>query len=79
MLSTRDTMCLDIAGAHYRYSGSLENAARELVGMSLPVFARHVSALIRTPEAEAARPALVHRLRRLEDARREVRSRRPVA
>jgi hypothetical protein len=76
MLSVRDQMALDIAGAHYKHGGSLENAARELVGMSLPVFARHVSALIRTPEAEAELPTLVHRLRRLEDKRRSVRSRR---
>lgn len=75
----RDSMCLDLAAAHWKFPGAFEAAVADQVGMTLPTFHRHVSALIRTPEAEAARPALVHRLRRLEDARRRARSRRVVA
>lgn len=73
-LTVRDHMVLRLAGARYRYPGARESDMHELVGMSPALFWRHVGHLIDRPEALAADPVLVHRLRRLRDQRQRQRS-----
>lgn len=72
-LTIRERMTLDIAGRHFKYPGARINAIRDELGLSEPLFAVKVSALIHRPDAEAEAPALVRRLRRLEAARRDQR------
>lgn len=73
MISVRDHMTLAIAAQHFRYSGAFESTVSRELGYSLPRYAVVLAALIRRPDVEAAYPALTHRLRRLEDRRREAR------
>lgn len=67
-------MTLQLAFAHYRFPAARESDALELVGMSAPVFWRHVDRLLERPETLAAYPADVRRLQRLRDARRRART-----
>ena len=73
-MSPRDHMTLRLATARYRYPGARESDARDQLGLSPTLFWRHVNALLDDPEALAAMPAEVHRLRRLRDARRRARA-----
>lgn len=73
MLTVREHMALELAGRHYRYAGAKTSDARELLGYSETRFAQVVTALLERPDAEAAHPQLVRRLRRLRDVRRAAR------
>lgn len=75
-LSVRDHMTLRLAAAHYRYPGARESDAFELLGLSPTLFHRHVNELLDDPEALAALPMEVRRLRRVRDARRRARGQR---
>lgn len=72
-LSVRDHMALRLAAATYRYPAARESAAYDQLGMSAPIFWRRVNALLDRPEALAAYPVEVNRLRRLRDRRRAAR------
>lgn len=73
-LSVRDSMSIRLAAATYRYPAKRESDAFEQLGMTAPTFWRHVNTLIDRPEALAAFPQEVNRLRRLRDRRRRARA-----
>lgn len=73
-LSVRDQMTLRLAAASYRYPAVREADALEQLGMSAPIFWRHVNTLLDSPAALAALPREVNRLRRIRDARRRARA-----
>lgn len=72
-LSVRDHMALRIA-ATPGHPDARTTAARFELGMSAPIFARHVNVLLDDPEALAAMPREVNRLRRIRDRRRRARA-----
>ena len=74
MLTVRDHMTLQLAAATYKYAGARETHVREQLGMSMPIYTRHLDVLLDDPAALAAYPLEVKRLRRLRDARRRTRS-----
>lgn len=74
MLSVRDLMALRLAAAPYKYPGARETDVREQLGMSAVIFFRHVDRLLDDPEALAAMPVEVNRLRRIRDRRRRARA-----
>lgn len=73
-LPIRDHTTIRLAAATYKYLGARETDIREQLGMSMPIYARHLDVLLDDPAALAAYPLEVKRLRRLRDARRRVRS-----
>lgn len=79
MLTVRDHMTIRIAAATYKYAGARETDVREQLGMSMPIYGRHLDRLLDQPAAIAAYPLEVKRLRRLRDARRRTRSARRIA
>lgn len=79
MLTVRDHMTLQLAAAPYKYAGARETDVREQLGMSMPIYARHLDVLLDDPAALAAYPLDVKRLRRLRDARRRARAARRSA
>lgn len=60
----------------WRFAGAREAAIREQFGLSPTAYHQRLVALLRDPEAEAAEPATVRRLRRVVEGRM---SRRRVA
>ena len=74
MLNDRDRATLDLAAAHYAHAGRREHDIAETFGESAARFWQRVNALLDQPEAEAAMPAVVRRLRRLREARRVARA-----
>lgn len=74
MLSVRDHMTLAAEAQRWRHAGLKEAWVREHTGRSLTLHHAAVNALLDRPDAEAAYPALVRRLRRLRDARRAART-----
>lgn len=72
-MTARDHMCLTLAAQHFRFPGARATAIREQVGMSEVRHAQVVLSLLDRPDVEAEYPQLVHRLRRLRDARRSER------
>lgn len=74
MLTVRDHMSLRLAAASYKFPGARETDVRDQLGMSATIFYRHVNRLLDDPEALAAYPVEVNRLRRLRDARRRLRA-----
>lgn len=73
MLTVRDHMTIQLAAATYRYPAARESDAHDQLGMSAPIFWRHVDRLIDSPTALAEYPVEVHRLRRLRELRRRAR------
>lgn len=74
MLSVRDHMAIRLAASHYKFPGARESDVFEQLGMTATRFWQHVHALLESPEALAAYPLEVRRLRRLRDARQRQRS-----
>jgi hypothetical protein len=72
-LTETDHQTLNIEQGWWKYAGAKESHIREVLGESPTRYYQRLNALIDTPEAEAAYPLLVRRLRRLRDARREAR------
>ncbi|QFP97006.1 helix-turn-helix DNA binding protein [Gordonia phage Suerte] len=70
-----DRRMLDLAGARWNYSGSLEQRVRAEFGISLTRFWQRVNTLLDDPEALAYAPQLVNRLRRIRSTRSQRRSR----
>lgn len=58
----------------WKYAGAKETAVRDTFEMSMTRYYQVLNALIDRPEAMAAEPATVARLRRLRAARQEQRS-----
>jgi hypothetical protein len=73
-LSTRDREILAFERQWWKYAGAKEQAIRELFDMSATRYYQVLNALIDTPEALAADPMLVKRLRRLRASRQRTRA-----
>lgn len=77
-MTVREHMALQLAARSYN-GGARVTAIRVELGMSEVRHAQVVTALLERPDAEAAQPVLVRRLRRLRDSRRAARSPRLTA
>jgi hypothetical protein len=73
-LSERDREILAFERQWWKYAGAKEQAIRELFDMSATRYYQVLNALLDRPEALAADPMLVKRLRRLRTARQRARS-----
>jgi Protein of unknown function (DUF3263) len=73
-LSDRDREILAFERQWWKYAGAKEQAIRELFDMSATRYYQVLNALLDRPEALAADPMLVKRLRRLRTARQRARS-----
>src|SRR5437763_10538299 len=73
-LSDRDREILAFERQWWKYAGAKEQAIRELFDMSATRYYQVLNALLDRPEALAADPMLVKRLRRLRNARQRARS-----
>lgn len=74
MLSVKDKMTLDLQRTSFRYAGSLDVEIRELFGEHAASYFQRLQHLVDRQEAEEYAPEVVHRLRRLREARRAHRS-----
>ena len=77
-LSERDQQILEFERQWWKYAGAKEQAVRDLFGMSATRYYQVLNALIDTPEAMAADPMLVKRLRRMRATRQRARSARRI-
>ena len=73
-LSRREREILAFERQWWKYAGAKEQAIRELFDMSTTRYYQVLNALIDTPDALAADPMLVKRLRRLRASRQRQRS-----
>ena len=73
-LTEREQAILGFERQWWKYAGANEQAIRELFDMSATRYYQVLNALIDRPEALAADPMLVKRLRRLRAARQRARS-----
>ena len=73
-LAERDREILAFERQWWRYTGAKEQSIRELFDMSATRYYQQLNALIDTPEALAADPMLVKRLRRQRSERQRARS-----
>lgn len=73
-LTRRDRAILDLERTWWKYPGAKVTAIREHIGCTEVRYYQLVGALIDRPEALAADPLLVKRLRRLRDERRDQRA-----
>ncbi|WP_242496408.1 DUF3263 domain-containing protein [Xylanimonas protaetiae] len=78
-LSERDREILAFERQWWKYAGAKEQAVRELFDLSATRYYQVLNALIDTPEALAADPMLVKRLRRLRATRQRARSARRLS
>nr|WP_083958986.1 DUF3263 domain-containing protein [Herbidospora mongoliensis] len=74
-LSPQDAAILEFEGGWWRHPGAKEQAIKDTFGMSTTRYYQVLAVLIDRPEALAADPALVNRLRERRDARRRGRGR----
>jgi hypothetical protein len=73
-LDHREREILAFEGQWWKYAGAKEQAVRELFAMSATRYYQVLNALIDRPEALAADPLLIRRLRRLRASRQRTRS-----
>lgn len=73
-LSRRELEILDFERKWWKYAGAKEEAIRELFGMSATRYYQVLNAVVDKPEALAADPMLVKRLRRLRASRQKARA-----
>jgi hypothetical protein len=73
-LSERDLAVLAFERQWWKYAGAKEQAVRDLFDMSATRYYQVLNGLIDRPEALAADPMLVKRLRRLRASRQRARS-----
>jgi hypothetical protein len=73
-LSDRDSSILEFERQWWKYAGAKEQAIRDLFDMSATRYYQVLNALLDQPEALAADPMLVKRLRRMRAARQRQRS-----
>src|SRR6476660_761610 len=73
-LSARDLAILAFERQWWKYAGSKEQAIKELFDMSSTRYYQVLNALLDTPEALAADPMLIKRLRRMRASRQRART-----
>jgi Protein of unknown function (DUF3263) len=73
-MTRRDREILSFERQWWKYAGAKEQAIRDLFDMSATRYYQVLNALIDRPEALAADPMLVKRLRRLRSSRQRARS-----
>ena len=73
-LSHREREMLAFERQWWKYAGAKEQAIRELFGMSATRYYQVLNTLIDRPEALAADPMLIKRLRRLRASRQRARA-----
>ena len=73
-LSERDREVLAFERQWWKYAGAKEEAIKELFSMSATRYYQVLNALVDRPEALAADPMLVKRLRRLRASRQKARA-----
>lgn len=73
-LDRRDYEILAFEAQWWKYAGAKEQAVRELFDMSATRYYQVLNALIDRPEALAADPLLIRRLRRLRTSRQRTRA-----
>src|SRR5690349_9974272 len=73
-LSERDEQVLAFERQWWKYAGAKESAIRELFDMSATRYYQVLNALLDKPEAMAADPLLIKRLRRLRTSRQRTRA-----
>ena len=73
VLDQRDLRIIRFEGRWWRHTGAKETVIRAEFGLSATRYHQILNTLIDLPEALAAEPVLVHRLRRLREARRAAR------
>ncbi len=73
-LSERDRAILAFERQWWKYAGAKETAIRELFDLSATRYYQVLNSLIDDPDALAADPLLVKRLRRMRDERQRARS-----
>ncbi|MFI5531413.1 DUF3263 domain-containing protein [Kitasatospora sp. NPDC051853] len=69
-LTDRERAVLALEARGWRTAGAKERAVREELDLSATRYHQLLNALLDRPEALAADPVLVHRLRRIRDAKR---------
>lgn len=74
MLTETEAEMLAFERLWWKHAGAKESAIRDRFGISATVYYALLNALIDRPEALAAEPLLVRRLRRLREGRRWVRT-----
>jgi len=77
-LDRRDREILAFERQWWKYAGAKEQAIRELFDMSATRYYQVLNALLDKPEAMAADPLLIKRLRRLRTSRQRTRAARRV-
>ena len=75
MLIKTDREILDFEAERFKYAGAKDSLIRERWGISSTTYYARLGHLLEDDEALAYAPMLVRRLRRLRDARRQVRVR----
>jgi hypothetical protein len=73
-LTRREFDILDFERKWWKYAGAKEDAIRELFAMSATRYYQVLNAVVDKPEALAADPMLVKRLRRLRASRQKARA-----
>ena len=73
-LTRRDHDILTFERQWWKYAGAKEDAIKELFAMSATRYYQVLNAIIDTPEALAADPMLVKRLRRMRASRQRART-----
>lgn len=73
-MGERDAMMLDFERQWWKFAGSKEEAIREKFDLSSTRYYQLLNSLIDRPEALAADPLLVKRLRRMRDSRKKARA-----
>ena len=68
-MTDEEKRMLELAGARWRYAGSLEQSVRDELGVSLTRFWQLVGRLIDREDVLAHDPVTVNRLRRIRDGR----------
>jgi hypothetical protein len=76
-LSERERAVLSFEKRQWKYSGAKEQAIRDRFELSADSYYQLLNRLLDRPEAQALEPALIKRLRRLRDAKRQARSGHP--
>lgn len=75
-LSERDHAILRFEAGWWKYAGAKEQEIRDRFDLTATRYYQALNALIDRPDAEREYPALIHRLRRIRDARSGARRRR---
>lgn len=78
-LSDQDQKILEFERGWWRYGGAKDSAISEMFGFTATRYYQRLNVLIDTPEALAADPMLVKRLRRMRGARQQARQQRRTA